>query len=68
MSISNPILPACKGYVERVDDLGNHYYAPTQETLEKQAAEAETMALQNDQDALMVDHEYRLALLELGVI
>ena len=35
-----PILPAIAGYVEIVDEQGNHVYAPTQETLEKQAQQA----------------------------
>ena len=34
--IITPILPAIAGYVEIVDEQGNHVYAPTQETLEKQ--------------------------------
>ena len=35
--IITPILPAIAGYVEIVDEVGNHVYAPTQETLDKQA-------------------------------
>ena len=38
--IITPILPAIAGYVEIVDGNGNHVYAPTQETLEKQAQQA----------------------------
>ena len=38
--IITPILPAIAGYVEIVDEQGNHVYAPTQETLEKQAQQA----------------------------
>ena len=37
MIITRPQLPAKAGYVEIVDEVGNHVYAPTQETLEKQA-------------------------------
>ena len=35
--IITPILPAIAGYVEIVDEQGNHVYAPTQETIDKQA-------------------------------
>ena len=38
--IITPILPAIAGYVEIVDGNGNHVYAPTQETLDKQAQQA----------------------------
>ena len=33
--IITPILPAIAGYVEIVDEQGNHVYAPTQETIDK---------------------------------
>ena len=35
--IITPTLPAKAGYVEIVDENGNHVYAPTQETIDKQA-------------------------------
>ena len=38
--INQPTLPAKVGYIEIVDEVGNHVYAPTQETLEKQAQQA----------------------------
>ena len=38
--INQPTLPAKAGYVEIVDEQGNHVYAPTQETIEKQAQQA----------------------------
>lgn len=38
--INQPILPAKAGYVEIIDEQGNHVYAPTQETIEKQAQQA----------------------------
>ena len=38
--IITPILPAIAGYVEIVDEQGNHVYAPTQETIDKQAQQA----------------------------
>ena len=38
--IITPILPAIAGYVEIVDEQGNHVYARTQETIDKQAQQA----------------------------
>ena len=38
--IITPILPAIAGYVEIVDEIGNHVYAPTQETIDKQTQQA----------------------------
>ena len=38
--ISNPQLPAKAGYIEIVNGAGNHVYAPTQETIDKQAQQA----------------------------
>ena len=35
--INQPTLPAKAGYIEIVDEIGNHVYAPTQETIDKQA-------------------------------
>ena len=40
MALSKPQLPAKAGYVEIVDEIGNHVYAPTQETIDKQAQQA----------------------------
>lgn len=40
MTLSTPQLPAKAGYVEIVDEQGNHVYTPTQETIEKQAQQA----------------------------
>ena len=40
MALSTPTLPAKAGYVEIIDENGNHVYAPTQETIEKQAQQA----------------------------
>lgn len=37
MKIITPVLPPKAGYVEIIDEYGNHVYAPTQETLDKQA-------------------------------
>ena len=38
--INQPILPAKAGYVEIIDENGNHVYAPIQETIDKQAQQA----------------------------
>lgn len=38
--INQPTLPAKAGYVEIVNEQGNHVYAPTKETIEKQAQQA----------------------------
>ena len=40
MIITKPQLPAKAGYVEIIDDNNNHVYAPTQETINKQAQQA----------------------------
>ena len=38
--ISTPQLPAKAGYIEIVNGAGQHVYAPTQETIDKQAQQA----------------------------
>ena len=38
--INQPTLPAKAGYIEIVDEVGNHVYEPTQETIDKQAQQA----------------------------
>lgn len=38
--IKTPTLPAKAGYVEIIDENGEHVYAPTQETIDKQAQQA----------------------------
>ena len=38
--INQPTLPAKVGYIEIVDEIGNHVYTPTQETIDKQAQQA----------------------------
>ena len=40
MLVTRPELPAKAGYVEIIDENGNHIYEPTQETIEKQAQQA----------------------------
>lgn len=48
--INQPTLPAKAGYIEIVDDIGNHVYVPTQETIEKQAQKALIDELQTKLD------------------
>ena len=38
--INQPTLPAKAGYIEIIDENDNHVYAPTQDTIEKQAQQA----------------------------
>ena len=46
MLVTRPQLPAKAGYVEIIDENGNHVYEPTQETIAKQAQQALTDELQ----------------------
>ena len=48
--IKTPTLPAKAGYVEIIDENGNHVYAPTQETIDKQAQQALMDGLQTKLD------------------
>lgn len=48
--IKTPTLPAKAGYVEIIDESGNHVYAPTQETIDKQAQQALIGELQTKLD------------------
>ena len=48
--INQPQLPARAGYVEIIDENGNHVYAPTQETIDKKAQQALIDELQTKLD------------------
>ena len=48
--INKPTLPAKAGYIEIVDEIGNHVYAPTQETIDKQAQQVLIDELQTKLD------------------
>ena len=50
MIITKPQLPAKAGYVEIVDTTGNHVYAPTQETIDKQVQQTLIDELQTKLD------------------
>lgn len=60
MPITKPVLKPKAGYVERVGANGKHYYEPTKETSAMQQ-------IFTDTDAMLVDYEYRITLLELGL-
>ena len=48
--INQPTLPAKAGYIEIVDEIGNHVYAPTQETIDRQAQQTLIDELQTKLD------------------
>ena len=48
--INQPTLPAKAGYIEIMDEIGNHVYAPTQETIDKQAQQTLIDELQTKLD------------------
>ena len=48
--IKTPTLPAKAGYVEIIDENGEHVYEPTQETINKQAQQALIDELQTKLD------------------
>lgn len=48
--MNTPKLPARAGYVEIVNEQGNHVYAPTQETIDKQAQQTLIDELQTKLD------------------
>lgn len=50
MKIITPVLPPKAGYVEIIDEYGNHVYTPTQETIDKQAQQALIDELQTKLD------------------
>ena len=46
MALRQPILPPKAGYVEKIDENGNHIYVPTPETAAKLRVEQEKADLQ----------------------
>lgn len=48
--ITNPILPPIAGYIEVVNERGEHIYMPTQEMINKQAQKALIDELQTKLD------------------
>lgn len=65
--LTKPILPPRAGYTERVRADGTHYYEPTAQTLTKICENEQYQSVQSDTDALLLDYEYRITMLELGV-
>lgn len=62
-----PVLPPKEGYVEKVNTYNEHYYKQTRQTIQKLKKEREQVEIQNDVDSLLMDYEYRLIVLELGL-
>ena len=58
--IITPILPAIAGYVEIVDENGNHVYAPTQETIDKQKMSSDIITNKNDADEQLLNIQLAL--------
>ncbi|MEA4919391.1 MAG: hypothetical protein VB078_00485 [Clostridiaceae bacterium] len=65
MPITKPQLPPKAGYVE-VEENGQRVYKPTQSE-ERIASLEENKAAQNDIESLLVDQEYQITLIKLGV-
>lgn len=66
--IKKPHLPPKAGYVEVELPDGSRAYKPTKETRLALEAAEDAAKMWDDMDSLTVDHEYRITLLELGVI
>ena len=60
MALSKPQLPAKAGYVEIVDENGNHVYAPTQETIDKQKMSSDIITNKNDADEQLLNIQLAL--------
>ena len=58
--INQPILPAKAGYVEIIDENGNHVYVPTQETIEKQKMSSDIITNKNDADEQLLNIQLAL--------
>ena len=53
MALRQPILPPKAGYVEKIDENGNHIYVPTPETAAKLRREKENADLQTLLDTIL---------------
>ena len=53
MELFTPTLPPLAGYVEIVDENGNHVYSPTPETIEKQQQAERMNAMQSTVDSIL---------------
>ena len=65
MAITKPMLPPKKGYVEvEVDGVRTYRNVETGILIDE---EATTPTPEEDTAAMLIDHEFRLTLLELGI-
>ena len=53
--IITPNLPAKAGYVEIIDENGNHVYAPTQETIDRERIEKDLADSKTSADTQLTD-------------
>ena len=58
--INQPTLPAKAGYIEIVDEIGNHVYKPTQETIDKQKMSSDIITNKNDADEQLLNIQLAL--------
>ena len=60
MIVTTPQLPAKAGYVEIIDENGNHVYAPTQETIDRERIEKDLADSKNSADTQLTDLQMAL--------
>lgn len=60
MKIITPVLPPKAGYVEIIDEYGNHVYAPTQETLDRERIEKDLADSKTSADTQLTDLQMAL--------
>lgn len=60
MVVTTPQLPAKAGYVEIVDEVGNHVYVPTQETLDRERLEKDVADNKESADTQLTDLQMAL--------
>ena len=58
--IITPNLPAKAGYVEIIDEVGNHVYAPTQETIDRERIEKDLADSKTSADTQLTDLQMAL--------
>lgn len=65
--IQNPLLPSKRGYVEVIDENGNHVYTPTEETLENLQKEEKLQNYYTLSKQLRADIDYMSILTEVSL-
>ena len=60
MALSTPTLPAKAGYVEIIDENGNHVYTPTQETIDRERIEKDLSDSKTSADTQLTDLQMAL--------